>query len=303
MHLMYGDLTDISSIHRLINTALLHPSFATNDAPLEIYNLAAQSHVQVSFEMPFYTAQADGVGVLNFLETIRQLETSVRDRVRFYQACTSELFGASPAPQSELTPFYPRSPYGVAKLYSYWITRNYREAYGMWTCAAILFNHESERRCKNFVTRKVTCAVAKYANATANANYQPLQLGNMDAKRDWGYAPEYVYAMWLMLQKDFPKDYVIGTGTSHTVRELVETAFSVIKVSIRWEGSLENEKGYNTLTGELLVQVNPRYYRPSEVDDLCSDASLARQELGWQPTITFEEMIERMVKNDISQHQ
>jgi len=305
LRLMYGDLTDIASISNIINTALQHSSFVDADVdangelcPLEIYNLAAQSHVQVSFETPIYTVQADGVGVLHFLETIRQLPPSTRDRVRFYQACTSEMFGASPAPQRESTPFYPRSPYGVAKLYSYWITRNYREAYGLWTCAAVLFNHESERRCKNFVTRKVTCAVAKYANSCEL--YKPLQLGNLDAKRDWGYAPEYVNAIWLMMQKEIPKDYVIGTGVSHTVRELVETAFGVVNVSLRWENNDDLEKGYNASTGELLVEVNPRYYRPAEVDDLCGDASLARAELGWQPTITFNEMIERMVKNDIA---
>jgi len=301
LRLMYGDLTDIASIANMVNSAIQHSSFmnAHDNAPLEIYNMAAQSHVQVSFETPLYTVQADGVGVLHFLETIKQLPSNIRCRVRFYQACTSEMFGASPAPQRESTPFYPRSPYGVAKLYSYWITRNYRESYGLWTCAAILFNHESERRCKNFVTRKVTCSVAKYAK-TPN-EFKPLQLGNLDAKRDWGYAPEYVQAIWMMMQKETPKDYVIGTGTSHTVRELVETAFSVINVPIRWEGADDFEKGYNASTDQLVVEVNPRYYRPAEVDDLCGDASLARAELGWTPTITFEEMIDRMVKSDIVQ--
>ena len=314
--LVYGDLTDISSIANTIHAAINHPAFidGDQDQPLEFYNLAAQSHVKVSFETPIYTAQADGMGVLNILETIRQLPLAVRNRVRFYQASTSEMFGASPAPQNDQTPFYPRSPYGVAKLYAHWITINYRESYGLWACSGILFNHESERRCKNFVTRKVTCSAAKYwasniniktntyinikTTIKTNTKYVPLQLGNLNAKRDWGYAPDYVQGIWLILQQSEPREYIISTGTSHTVRELVEYAFGAIGVTIAWEGNEGEEKGYNAANNELLVEVHPKYYRPAEVEDLCGDSTPIRDTIGWKPSITFEDMVHRMVAND-----
>lgn len=304
--LVYGDLTDISSVSNAIQVAIAN---SDTESFIEVYNLAAQSHVKISFETPIYTAQADAVGTLNILETIRQLPLDIRSRVRFYQASTSEMFGSSPAPQNENTPFHPRSPYGVSKLYAHWITINYRESYGLWACSGILFNHESERRCKNFVTRKVTCAVAKYwqhtqkneQNTSMLPAYSPLQLGNLDAQRDWGYAPDYVYGIWLIMQQDKPKEYTLSTGISKTVRELVEIAFRAINVDIRWEKEGCDEKGYDATTGELLVEVNPKFYRPAEVDDLRGDSTEARTDLSWKPSITFPEMISRMVKNDIDQ--
>lgn len=300
--LVYGDLTDSSSISNAIQTAVTQSASTDPTSAIEIYNLAAQSHVKISFEMPIYTAQADAVGTLNILETIMQLPVDVRSKVRFYQASTSEMFGSSPAPQNENTPFHPRSPYGVSKLYAHWITINYRESYGLWACSGILFNHESERRCKNFVTRKVTCAVAKYWQHIKNnkdEKYSPLQLGNLDAQRDWGYAPDYVYGIWLIMQQEKPKEYTLSTGVSKTVRELVEIAFTSINVGIRWEIVNGYDKGYDTITGALLVEVNPKYYRPAEVDDLRGDSTLAYNDFGWKPSITFSEMISRMVKNDI----
>jgi GDPmannose 4,6-dehydratase len=292
-HILYGDVTDISSIMHLFQTALRDPM--VDDGPLEVYNLAAQSHVKVSFETPIYTSNADAVGVLNVLETIMSL--NIHKRVRLYQASTSELYGSSPAPQSEVTPFQPRSPYAIAKLYAYWIVRNYREAYGMFAVNGILFNHESERRGETFVSRKITRAVAEhYHNKGGNA---VLTLGNMNALRDWGHARDYVEMMWRMLQYDIPDDFVIGTGESHTVKEFVEAAFSAINIRIRWEGSDENEKGYDAISGALLVQVDPKYYRLTEVNHLCGDITKARTVLHWEPRMTFAKLVRRMVQYDI----
>ena len=296
--LIYGDLTDISSIQNILSQAVRHASFKNSDYSLEIYNLAAQSHVKVSFETPIYTANSDALGTLNILESIRQLEPDIQNRVKFYQASTSEMFGSSTSPQNESTPFHPCSPYGVAKLYAHWITINYRESYKLWACSGILFNHESERRCKNFVTRKITCGVANYVKN--KTNYKPLQLGNIEAIRDWGYSPDYVYGMWLIMQQQNPKEYVFATGTSYTIRQFIEIAYKNINVNIVWKGSAENEKGYNATNGDLLVEISPKYYRPTEVNNLQGDPSAAANELGWKPSISFEEMVTRMVKHDIN---
>lgn len=266
LFLHHGDLTDSSNLNRLIEKI----------QPNEIYNLAAQSHVAVSFEVPEYTAETTGVGTLRLLDAIR--ESGVK--CKFYQASTSELFGGLPetAPQSEKTPFYPKSPYGVAKLYSYWITVNYRESYDMFACNGVLFNHESPRRGETFVTRKITMAVA---NIMAGKQ-EKLSLGNMDAKRDWGFAGDYVYGMWLILQQEKPQDYVLATNETHTVREFVELAFAEVGIEIEWKGTGVDEKGYDKATGRLLVDVNPRYFRPAEVELLWGDASKAEKELGWK---------------------
>jgi len=295
--LIYGDLTDISSIQNILSQATRHSAFIQSTNHMEIYNLAAQSHVKVSFETPIYTANSDALGTLNILESIRQLETDVQTRIKFYQASTSEMFGSSSAPQNETTPFHPCSPYGVAKLYAHWITINYRESYKLWACSGILFNHESERRCKNFVTRKITCGVANYVKN--KTNYKPLQLGNIEAIRDWGYSPDYVYGMWLIMQQETPKEYVLATGTSYTIREFIELAYKNVDVTIVWKGSAEHEKGYNSANGDLLVEISPKYYRPSEVNNLQGDPSAAANELGWKPSISFEEMVTRMVKYDV----
>lgn len=297
--LCYGDLTDISSIQNILGHAIKHPSFTTSNFHLEIYNLAAQSHVKVSFETPIYTANSDAIGTLHILESIRQLEPAIQKRVKFYQASTSEMFGSSPAPQNENTPLHPCSPYGVAKLYAHWITINYCESYKLWACSGILFNHESERRCKNFVTRKITCAVAKYKNNSTA--YKPLQLGNIESIRDWGYSPDYVYGMWLIMQQETPKTYVLATGKSYTIREFIELAYKNIGVEVVWKGIAENEKGYNKENNDLLIEINPKFYRPTEVNNLQGDATLASTELGWQPSITLEEMVKRMVEYDILQ--
>lgn len=281
--LHYGDLTDSSNLIRLV--AEVKPS--------EVYNLAAQSHVGISFEVPEYTAEATGVGTLKLLEAIRLWG----GECRFYQASTSELFGGLPetAPQSEKTPFYPKSPYGVAKLYSYWITVNYRESYNMFACNGILFNHESPRRGENFVTRKITLAIA---NIMAGKQ-EKLSLGNMDAKRDWGFAGDYVKGMWKMLQQDKPGDYVLATGQTHTVREFVEESFKNLGITVSWEGTGVDEKGYDTETGKLLVDVNPIYYRPAEVEFLWGDATKAETELGWQREIGFKELAAMMMDADM----
>ncbi|MBO5166167.1 MAG: GDP-mannose 4,6-dehydratase [Lachnospiraceae bacterium] len=281
--LHYGDLTDSSNLIRLV--AEIKPS--------EVYNLAAQSHVGISFEVPEYTAEATGVGTLKLLEAIRLWG----GECRFYQASTSELFGGLPetAPQSEKTPFYPKSPYGVAKLYSYWITVNYRESYNMFACNGILFNHESPRRGENFVTRKITLAIA---NIMAGKQ-EKLSLGNMDAKRDWGFAGDYVKGMWMMLQQDKPGDYVLATGQTHTVREFVEESFKNLGITIRWEGTGVEEKGYDVKTGKLLVDVNPVFYRPAEVEFLWGDATKAETELGWQREIGFKELAAMMMDADM----
>jgi GDPmannose 4,6-dehydratase len=281
LFLHFGDLTDSSNLNRLIEKS----------NPDEIYNLGAQSHVQVSFEVPEYTAEVDGIGTLRFLDAIK--ETGIK--TRFYQASTSELFGlAQEVPQSEKTPFYPRSPYAAAKLYAYWIVVNYREAYNLFACNGILFNHESERRGKTFVTRKISVAVSKIMTGQQDN----LLLGNMDAKRDWGYAPEFVEGMWRILQADKPDDFVLATNETHTVREFVEEAFKVLGEEILWEGEGINEKGILKSTGKQVVGIDPRYYRPTEVDLLLGDYSKAKKLLGWEPKVTFKELVRLMVEAD-----
>ncbi|MGE0088181.1 MAG: GDP-mannose 4,6-dehydratase [Bacteroidales bacterium] len=281
LFLHYGDLTDSSNLNRLVEK--------TN--PDEIYNLGAQSHVQVSFEVPEYTAEVDGVGTLRFLDAIK--ETGLK--TKFYQASTSELYGlAQEVPQTEKTAFYPRSPYAVAKLYAYWIVVNYREAYNLFACNGILFNHESERRGKTFVTRKITVAVSKIMLGL----HDVLLLGNLDAKRDWGYAPEYVEGMWRILQADKPDDYVLATNETHTVREFVEESFAVLGESIEWKGKGKDEKGYLKSTGKLVVEIDPRYYRPTEVDLLIGNPAKAKEKLGWEPKTAFKELVRLMVKSD-----
>lgn len=285
LFLHHGDLTDSSNLNRLIEKI----------KPCEIYNLAAQSHVAVSFEVPEYTAETTGVGTLRLLDAIR--ESGVK--CKFYQASTSELFGGLPdtAPQNEKTPFYPKSPYGVAKLYSYWITVNYRESYDMFACNGVLFNHESPRRGETFVTRKITMAVA---NIMAGKQGK-LSLGNMDAKRDWGFAGDYVYGMWLILQQEKPQDYVLATNETHTVREFVELAFAEVGIEIEWKGTGVDEKGYDKATGTLLVDVNPRYFRPAEVELLWGDATKAEKELGWERKVSFRNLVSMMVDADMKE--
>lgn len=283
--LHYGDMTDSTNLIRIIQDV----------QPDEIYNLAAQSHVQVSFESPEYTANADAIGVLRLLESIRILR--MQDRVRFYQASTSELYGkVQDIPQDESTPFYPRSPYAVAKLYGYWITVNYREAYGLFACNGILFNHESPHRGETFVTRKITRGAARIAMGIQ----KQLYLGNLDARRDWGHARDYVEGMWSILQQDEPGDYVLATGQSISVRAFCEKAFEVAGIPIEWEGQGVLEKGRRADTGELVVQIDPRYYRPTDVEHLLGDASLARERLGWHPRYSLDEMIDEMVQVDFA---
>ncbi len=282
--LHYGDMTDATNLIRIVQEV----------CPDEIYNLAAQSHVAVSFETPEYTAQADALGVLRLLEAIRIL--GLVEKTRFYQASTSELFGkVQEIPQSESTPFYPRSPYAVAKLYAYWITKNYREAYGLFACNGILFNHESPRRGETFVTRKITRAVARIHCGMQ----QRLYLGNLDARRDWGHAEDYVRAMWLMMQHNEPLDLVVATGHTHSVREFVERAFLEIGITIMWQGAGVQEVGVNAQTGTTLVAVDPRYFRPTEVDVLLGDARKAREILGWEPRVSFQELVHEMVAEDL----
>lgn len=282
--LHYGDLTDSTNIIRIIQEV----------QPDEIYNLAAQSHVAVSFETPEYTAQSDALGTLRILEAIKIL--GLTKKVKFYQASTSEMFGKVQAiPQNESTPFYPRSPYGVAKLYAHWITVNYREAYNIFACSGILFNHESPIRGETFVTRKITRAVARIAQGLSDILY----LGNLDAKRDWGYAPDYVEAMWLMLQQDTPEDFVIATGETHSVREFLELAFAEIGITIIWTGNGVEEKGINAQNGKTLVCVDERYFRPTEVELLLGDATKAHEKLGWKPKTTFPELVKIMVQADV----
>jgi len=282
--LHYGDMTDATNLIRIIQEV----------QPDEIYNLAAQSHVQVSFDTPEYTANADALGTLRLLEALRILDMT--HRVKFYQASTSELYGkVQEIPQRETTPFYPRSPYAAAKLYAYWIVVNYREAYSMFACNGILFNHESPIRGETFVTRKITRAVAQHQLGVGNILY----LGNLDAKRDWGFAGDYVKAMWLMLQQETPEDYVIATGQTHSVREFVELAFKNIGIMIEWQGKGIQEKGFDAVAGDILVEVDSRYFRPTEVDLLLGDATKARENLNWQSEVTFAELVTMMVREDI----
>ena len=277
--LHYGDLTDSTNIVRVIQKV----------QPDEIYNLGAQSHVKVSFEMPEYTADVDAVGTLRVLEAVRLL--GMEDRVRIYQASTSELYGlVQETPQSETTPFYPRSPYGCAKLYGYWITKNYREAYGMYACTGILFNHESPRRGETFVTRKITRGLSKISTGEQSV----LELGNLNAKRDWGHAKDFVEAMWLMLQQDEPEDYVIATGVQYSVKDFVEEAAPYFGMKIVWEGEGLNEVGIDKNTGRTVIQVNPKYFRPAEVETLLGDATKAKEKLGWEPKISFKQLVEDM---------
>ena len=279
----HGDLVDSSNLGTLINSI----------EPDEIYNLGAQSHVAVSFEVPEYTAEVDALGTIRLLNLVKE---SKKD-IRFYQASTSELFGGIPgtAPQNEKTAFYPKSPYGAAKLYAFWITKNYREAYDVHASNGILFNHESPRRGETFVTKKITKAVANIFKG----NQENLQLGNLDAKRDWGYAKEYVESMWLMLQQDKPDDYVIATGETKTVREFVELAFKCVDIEINWEGSGLNEKGLCSKSGKEMVVINPRYYRPAEVELLHGDSTYAQKKLGWKPKTSLDELVKIMMDYDL----
>ena len=285
LFLHYGDLTDSSNLNRLIEKI----------RPDEIYNLGAQSHVQVSFEVPEYTAETDGIGTLRLLDALK--ESGIKSK--FYQASTSEMFGGIPgtAPQSETTAFYPKSPYGAAKMYSYWITVNYREAYNVFACNGILFNHESPRRGETFVTRKVTMAIA----SIIAGKQEKVSLGNMDAKRDWGFAGDYVEGIWLMLQQDKPGDYVLASNETHTVREFVEIAFQEVGINIKWVGSGVDEKGIDKVSGKVLVDINPRYFRPTEVELLWGDCRKAEQELGWKRKVSFKGLVKLMVDMDMKE--
>lgn len=285
LFLHYGDLTDATNLIRLVQEI----------APDEIYNLAAMSHVKVSFDTPEYTANTDALGTLRLLEAIRILK--MEKNVKLYQASTSELYGkVVETPQSETTPFYPRSPYAVAKLYAFWIIKNYREAYGIFACNGILFNHESPYRGETFVTRKITRAVAKIKLGLQEKMY----LGNLDAQRDWGHAKDYVQGMWLMVQQEIADDYVLATGETHPVREFVEKSFNHAGIDVRWEGSGVNEKGYNSATNEIIVEVDEKYFRPTEVELLLGDATKAKTELGWETTYTFDGLVKEMVDSDIA---
>ena len=283
--LHYGDLTDSLNLTRLIQEI----------QPDEVYNLGAQSHVAVSFESPEYTTQVDAIGNLRMLEAIRLL--NLKDKTRYYQASTSELYGlVQEIPQKETTPFYPRSPYAVAKLHAYWTTVNYREAYEMFACNGILFNHESPRRGETFVTRKVTRGLANISEGIESCLY----MGNLNALRDWGHAKDYVEAQWLILQQDEPDDFVIATGVQHTVRDFINLAWSYLGKTIRWEGEGEDEKGYDKDSGNLVVAIDPRYFRPTEVETLLGDPSKAKEKLGWEPKISLEEMVKEMMENDVN---
>ncbi|MEI7451789.1 MAG: GDP-mannose 4,6-dehydratase [Candidatus Falkowbacteria bacterium] len=282
LFLHYGDLADASNLSRLIEKI----------QPDEIYNLGAQSHVRVSFDIPEYTADVTGLGALRLLDAVR--ESGVKTKI--YQASSSEMFGlVQEVPQRENTPFYPRSPYGCAKVYAYWITRNYRESYGLFACNGILFNHESPRRGETFVTRKITRALARIKLGVE----EKLYLGNLDAKRDWGYAKDYVYGMWLMLQQDKPDDYVLATGETHTVREFLEESAKVLGFNIKWEGNGINEKGIDVNSGKVIVEIDPKYFRPAEVDLLIGDYTKAKNELKWEPATKFNDLVKLMVESDL----
>lgn len=282
MFLHYGDMTDSSNLNRIIEKV----------EPSEIYNLAAQSHVQVSFEVPEYTAEADAIGTLRILDAIRETGSESR----FYQASTSELYGkVMEVPQTETTPFYPRSPYAVAKQYGFWIVKNYRESYGLHASNGILFNHESPRRGETFVTRKITMAVARISQGLQKCLY----MGNIDALRDWGYAPDYVEMMWMMLQQDTPDDYVVATNEMHTVREFIEKSFACVDIEIDWEGEGVKEVGRNKATGEIIIRMDERYYRPCEVEQLLGNPAKAKKQLGWEPNVKFEELVNIMTEGDL----
>ena len=283
INLHYGDLTDSTNLVRVIQQV----------QPDEIYNLGAQSHVKVSFEMPEYTGQTDALGTLRVLEAVRLL--GMEEKVRIYQASTSEMIGkVQEVPQKETTPFFPRSPYGCAKVYGYWITKNYREAYGMYACTGILFNHESPRRGETFVTRKITIGLKAISEGRQNVLY----LGNLDAKRDWGHAKDYVRAMWMMLQQDTPEDYVIATGEQYSVREFVEKAAPYFGFDIEWYGQGEDEIAMDKKTKKTIISVHPKYYRPTEVETLLGDSTKAKEQLGWEPEISFEQLVQEMCENE-----
>jgi len=284
-HLVEGDLTDSSRLFCILNT------FDMYDV-IEVYNLAAQSHVRLSFDQPEYTANVDALGTLRILEAIRM--TNFSSKFKFYQAGTSEMFGKVQSPiQNENTPFYPRSPYGVSKVFAYWITRNYREAYGLFACTGILFNHESERRGAEFVTRKITLGLAEYLKTSRS-----IELGNLDARRDWGHAEDYIEAMWLMLQRPAAEDYVVATGQTHSIREFITVATKELDIKTHWTGEGPDEVCMDSVTGGTIVKINPEFYRPTEVDVLIGDASRAYDDLGWRPKITFYELVKRMVQGD-----
>ena len=283
LRLYYGDVTDTSNVNRLLEKI----------APDEIYNLAAQSHVRVSFDVPEYTAQVDALGTLRFLDAIK--EVGLKDKTRFYQASTSELYGKiQECPQTEKTPFYPRSPYGVAKIYGYWIVVNYRESYGIHCSNGILFNHESPRRGETFVSRKITRAVGRIKEGLQDCLY----LGNLDAKRDWGYAPEYTDMMWRMMQQDTPEDYVCATGETNTIRRFCKESFKEVGIDIEFRGEDVEEEGIDTKTGKPIVKIDPRYFRPAEVDLLLGDATKAKEKLGWEPKVKFDDLVKIMTKAD-----
>ena len=290
INLRYGDMSDTGNIIGVLTEIKLKNPEMTR---LEVYNLAAQSHVKISFEMPEFTSNVDGLGVLRILEAIRICElTSV---TRFYQAGTSEMYGlVQSKPQNEKTPFYPRSPYGVAKLYGYWITKNFREAYNMFACTGILFNHEGPRRGENFVTRKITIGLGKIIRGEESE----LVLGNINSLRDWGHAKDYVNAVWLMLQQDHPDDYVIASGEEHSVREFIEKCFSKKGIQIEWRGYGLEEVGFDKVTGRILIRIDAKYFRPSEVDELLGDPTKAKKELGWEPKITFDDLVDEMIFKD-----
>jgi GDPmannose 4,6-dehydratase len=290
--LRYGDLTDSSNLLTILME--IKNKYINQLERLEVYNLGAMSHVKVSFEMPEYTCDVDAMGTLRLLESLRTCGIDL-NIIRFYQASTSEMFGkVMEVPQKETTPFYPRSPYGVAKLYSYWITKNYREAYGFYACSGILFNHESPRRGHNFVTRKITIALGNILKGKQDK----LILGNINSLRDWGHAKDYCYGMWLILQQDKPEDYVLSTNEYHSVKEFVEKSFNLKGFKIKWKGEGLNEIGYDEITGRELIFVSDKYYRPTEVDELLGDSSKARKELGWVPKYSFDELVKDMVKTD-----
>jgi len=285
LFLHYGDLTDSTNLIRIIKDV----------QPDEIYNLAAQSHVKVSFEVPEYTGNSDALGTLRILEAIRLL--GLEKKTKFYQASTSEMFGATPPPQSEETPFYPRSPYGAAKVYAYWITKNYREAYRMFAVSGILFNHESPRRGETFVTKKITRAAARISLGLQ----EKLYLGNLNAKRDWGHAKDYVNAMYLMLQQETPEDYVIATGTQYSVRNFCEAVFKELGINLEWKGSGVNEKGINRETSAVIIEIDPNYFRPTEVESLLGDPSKAKEKLGWEAEVSFKDLVKEMVATDLEE--